>query len=55
MSEYTTKELEKETCSSFGGSNCVMHQCMFFCVLDAAKKRAIEKEKGKVEDVYRRS
>ena len=47
--EYTLEELAKETCSSFGGNNCVLHQCMFGCVLEEAKKKAREKA-GKKDD-----
>ena len=45
MKTYTVQELEKETCSSFGGSNCVLHQCMFGCVLHQAKQKAKEEQK----------
>ncbi len=38
--EYTIEELSKETCNSFGGNNCVLHQYMFGCVLEEAKKKA---------------
>lgn len=41
---YTLEQLEKETCRSFGGSNCVLHQCMFFCALQEAKKKLSEKK-----------
>ena len=44
MKEYSLKELEKETCRSFGGNNCVLHGCMFYCVLEDAKKKAREKQ-----------
>lgn len=46
MPEYTFKELEKMTCQSFGGNNCVLHGCMFDCQLLEAKKRALMKERG---------
>jgi hypothetical protein len=36
--KYTKEELDKYTCRSFGGNNCALHQCMFYCVLDKAKK-----------------
>jgi hypothetical protein len=38
MKTYTKEELEKHTCKSFGGNNCILHQCMFECVLEQAKK-----------------
>jgi len=38
MREHTKDELDKHTCSSFGGNNCVLHQCMFYCVLQKAKE-----------------
>lgn len=38
MPQYTIQELEKQTCQSFGGINCVLHQCMYECVLEKAKK-----------------
>lgn len=43
--KYTKQELAKETCSSFGGGNCAMHQCMFFCVLEKAKQEAEDESK----------
>ncbi len=48
--EYSLEDLEKETCLSFGGNNCVLHGCMFNCALREAKKRAIQIEinKGRV-------
>jgi hypothetical protein len=57
MKEYTTtqaqpislEDLEKETCQSFGGINCVLHQCMFECVLNKAKERATNSDKNKVK------
>jgi len=39
MKTYTREELEKETCQSFGGNNCALHQCMFNCALAEAKKK----------------
>nr|DAL72511.1 MAG TPA: hypothetical protein [Caudoviricetes sp.] len=41
---WTVKELEKETCLSFGGNNCVLHGCMFDCALREAKRRALKRE-----------
>lgn len=38
--ELTLEQLEKETCSSYGGNNCVLHGCMFSCQLADAKARA---------------
>ena len=46
---YTIEQLEKESCSSFGGNNCVLHQCMYGCVLQDAKKKAM-KEKGMTDE-----
>ncbi len=40
--ELTLEQLEKETCSSYGGVNCVLHQCMFYCVLEKDKKDAMK-------------
>ncbi len=48
MKQYTTEELSKETCRSFGGNNCVLHQCMFDCVLNEAKKRAAKNGENEV-------
>ena len=45
--KYTTKQLKKETCRSFGGNNCVLHGCMFGCELEKARARAKGKEPQK--------
>lgn len=44
MKPLTVKQLQKETCRSFGGNNCVLHQCMFGCVLQKEIKQAYERE-----------
>ena len=41
--EYKLEDLQNETCRSFGGNNCALHQCMFKCVLAEAKKNALKK------------
>jgi len=41
---YLLKDLEKMDCRSFGGNNCVLHQCMFSCVLSDEIKKAKERE-----------
>lgn len=47
---WTLKELEQQSCSSFGGNNCAMHGCMFNCQLREAKIRAIVREQGVSEE-----
>lgn len=42
----TLAQLKATDCRSFGGNNCVLHGCMFYCVLYEAKKNALAKEKG---------
>lgn len=42
--DYTLAELERKDCASFGGNNCVLHGCMFFCILEEAKKEARKRE-----------
>lgn len=32
MSNYTIEQLKNMSCASYAGSNCVLRQCMFFCV-----------------------
>ncbi len=44
--EYSLKELNNDTCRSFGGNNCVLHQCMFNCRLIEAKTLAYMREQG---------
>lgn len=46
MADLSLEELKKETCSSYGGNNCVMHQCMFGCVLQKAIQMSEKGEKG---------
>lgn len=48
MSQPTLQELEKHTCKSYGGNNCILHQCMFGCVLEKAKQKLLNEEKKKV-------
>lgn len=50
MKQKTFAELEKMTCQSFGGNNCVLHGCMFDCVLREAKIRALMRERGFSKD-----
>lgn len=50
MDNYTFSQLQKMTCRSFGGNNCVLHGCMFECQLYEAKIKAIMKEKNLSED-----
>ena len=40
MKSYTIKELEKESCLSFGGDKCLLYVCMFGCVLEKARAKA---------------
>lgn len=49
---YTIKELEEQTCQSFGGNNCVLHGCMFGCQLEAAKKKAAREKEVEQEPDY---
>lgn len=51
--DYTFSELERMSCQSFGGNNCVLHGCMFDCQLQMAKIKAIMKEKNLSEDQAR--
>jgi hypothetical protein len=48
--EYTLEELKDETCQSFGGLNCIAHQCMFVCVLEQARHKARGKDNDKNKD-----
>lgn len=50
MSNHTFSELEKMTCRSFGGNNCVLHGCMFECQLQMEKIKALMKEKNLSEN-----
>ncbi len=50
MDNYTFSELEKMTCRSFGGNNCVLHGCMFECQLYIAKIKALMREKNFSEE-----
>lgn len=43
--ELTLEELEKKDCRSYGGDNCALHQCMFSCVLEDAKKKVKQNDK----------
>lgn len=40
---FTVEQLKKMSCASFAGSNCVLHQCMYYC----AREKAIQEAKSK--------
>jgi len=47
----TLKKLNEHTCRSYGGNNCVLHQCMFYCVLWKAKQEAAKREGVEEKDI----
>lgn len=50
----TLAQLEEKTCANFGGSNCVLHGCMFTCALNDAIKAAAQNE-GKTPSIPKKN